>query len=215
MDLCAAAHQGNIIGLRVLVAQGTDVNSGDYDARCAIHLAASEGRLEVLRFLIEDANATVDPIDRWGNTPLDDARRQGHHECAKYLMQYQKTTNEDESPSGGGSGGSGGAADSGSDGAMDGSTQSTDTWRSSRLSVSKLDVNEFKRSSITTLRRRIQMADFEDDGTDADHDMDLSRGKVGIPMDPFKCPLTGKPFTDPVIAMDGYTYERADIILWW
>ena len=60
----------------------------------------------------------------------------------------------------------------------------------------------------------IQMADFEHDGG-FDVNMDMSRGKVGIPTDPFICPLTGKPFMNPVIAMDGYTYERADIILWW
>jgi len=241
VDLCAAAHQGNIIGLRVLLARGTDVNSTDYDARSAMHLAASEGRLEVLQFLVGEAKAAVGPVDRWGNTPLDDARRQGHTECVEYLSRLQNAADganhtSGDLASGGNDGnfidGSSGSSGSGSIGAasvasstferhnsaqgsMDDSARSVDTWRTSRLSVSKLDVQEFRRPSITTMKRKLQMADFEGAMDVSEHDMDLSHGKVTVPADPFVCPLTGKPFTDPVIAMDGYTYERADIILWW
>ena len=29
------------------------------------------------------------------------------------------------------------------------------------------------------------------------------------------CPLTGEPFQDPVVAADGYTYERHALCAWW
>ena len=40
--------------------------------------AASEGRLNIVKFLVEGAGANHSPVDRWGGTPLDDARRSNH-----------------------------------------------------------------------------------------------------------------------------------------
>ena len=59
-------------------AQRRATGGGDYDARCALHLAASEGILAVVEMLIDELCASVNPRDRWGNTPLDDAIRSGH-----------------------------------------------------------------------------------------------------------------------------------------
>ena len=58
-----------------------------YDQRTAIHLAASEGMLEVVRFLVDELSADTSPRDRWGNTPLDDANRSGHVAVAAFLSQ--------------------------------------------------------------------------------------------------------------------------------
>ena len=41
------------------------------DKRTALHLAASEGLVDVVRYLIEEAEADASPVDRWGGTPLD------------------------------------------------------------------------------------------------------------------------------------------------
>ena len=73
-DLCEAAFCGDVARLRALVGTGLDVNRGDYDHRTALHLAASEGHTETIRILSEEFNADCDVVDRWGNTPLDDAR---------------------------------------------------------------------------------------------------------------------------------------------
>lgn len=44
--------------------QGYDFELSDYDKRTALHLAASEGHVEVAQFLIYTAKVRVDPKDR-------------------------------------------------------------------------------------------------------------------------------------------------------
>jgi glutaminase len=77
VDLCWAASEGDVDGLKRLLVRGADVNAADYDGRTALHLAASEGRCKAVSLLLErGAQATA--VDRWGNTPEDDARREAH-----------------------------------------------------------------------------------------------------------------------------------------
>ena len=65
-DMCEAAAGGDIERLRGLVSKGADLNQGDYDRRTALHLAASEGLLPVLQYLLEEAKVDANPVDRWG-----------------------------------------------------------------------------------------------------------------------------------------------------
>lgn len=60
------------------------VNMGDYDRRTALHLASSEGRLEVVELLLKKG-ANVHVEDRWGGTPLDDAIRENHEAVVTVL----------------------------------------------------------------------------------------------------------------------------------
>ena len=51
---------------------GVDVDKGDYDNRTPVHLAASDGHHQVIELLIkEDGLKNINPVDRWGMTPLD------------------------------------------------------------------------------------------------------------------------------------------------
>ena len=87
-ELCNAAAKADIEDLRFLVREkGYDVNVGDYDHRCAIHSACSEGNLDVVVTLIDELGADHSPSDRWGGTPLDDALRHGHEEVSAYLTR--------------------------------------------------------------------------------------------------------------------------------
>ncbi len=53
--------------MRKLIAR-IDVNTCDYDKRTPLHLAASEGHVDIVKLLLEyDAKIVK---DRWGNTPL-------------------------------------------------------------------------------------------------------------------------------------------------
>ncbi|CAB9508346.1 MAP kinase-activated protein kinase 2 (Fragment) [Seminavis robusta] len=75
VNLITAASQGNVEEVRTLLEFGSmDLNQGDYDHRRALHLAANEGHLEVVKVLCE-AGADVNVKDRWGDRPLDDARK--------------------------------------------------------------------------------------------------------------------------------------------
>ena len=51
---------------------------------CVTHLLVREGRLLVVSYLLV-AGAQVNMKDRWAGTPLDDALRHNHDECAKAL----------------------------------------------------------------------------------------------------------------------------------
>ncbi|KAK3251628.1 hypothetical protein CYMTET_39030 [Cymbomonas tetramitiformis] len=86
--LCQAAADGDMAKLKVLFKCGVDMNAADYDNRTALHLAASNGQNTVLNFLLKIKPAlNVNPVDRLGGTPLDDARRHGHQVASKMLQQ--------------------------------------------------------------------------------------------------------------------------------
>jgi glutaminase len=58
------------------------VNVGDYDQRRALHVAAAEGHKDAVEWLISNG-ADVNVVDRWGNTPLDDAITDKRREVVK------------------------------------------------------------------------------------------------------------------------------------
>jgi glutaminase len=83
--LCWAAAQGDISEMQQLMAIGVDLNESDYDGRTPLHLAASEGQSDAVRFLVKHG-AIVDAKDRWGNTALDDAIRGNHQDIIAFLQ---------------------------------------------------------------------------------------------------------------------------------
>ena len=71
------SSKGNLEELKS-IASNTELsifNSSDYDGRTALHLACSEGQFEVVKYLIEELKCDIYPKDRWGNTPLHDAKK--------------------------------------------------------------------------------------------------------------------------------------------
>jgi len=51
-----------------------------------MHLAASEGHIDVLAYLVDEANVAPSPQDRWGGTPLDDAIRARNEDAVDFLL---------------------------------------------------------------------------------------------------------------------------------
>lgn len=86
------AAAGDLVGLQAMLDSGVDLGKFDYDFRTPLHLAACEGLLPVVIFLIEDAGAALSPCDRWGQTPLDNALRLHRHDVAAYLRRRGATT---------------------------------------------------------------------------------------------------------------------------
>ena len=89
LALLSAASTGDMAETLHLAARGVDLNSADYDGRTAAHLAASEGQIKVLEYLIA-MGAKLDPVDRWNGTPLDDAKRENRGAVVKLLRAQQK-----------------------------------------------------------------------------------------------------------------------------
>jgi len=96
--ILAAATEGDVAELMTMMNQGSDLFCSDYDGRSALHLAASEGKVEAVAFLIkacEGNPAVLSAQDRWHGTPLGDAQRalgtQVHNfpfaECVRLLKE--------------------------------------------------------------------------------------------------------------------------------
>ncbi|XP_022723360.1 potassium channel SKOR-like isoform X2 [Durio zibethinus] len=94
--LCMAVAKGDSDFLKRVLSNGIDPNSKDYDLRTPLHVASSEGLYLMAKLLIE-AGASVFTKDRWGNTPLDEARMCGNKNLIK-LLEDAKSTQLSEFP---------------------------------------------------------------------------------------------------------------------
>lgn len=96
---CHAASCGNLPEIKTLVLSGADINTGDYDGRTALHIAASTGNLELVKYIVANGRIQFHSLfsslflggirhvmDRFGGCPVDDAKRNGHREVVDYLM---------------------------------------------------------------------------------------------------------------------------------
>ncbi len=84
LAICWATAQGDLHELQRLVAGGIDLNAADYDGRTGLHLAASEGNYDIVVFLVKK-NVNINPKDRYGGTPLADAKRGNHKKIVEFL----------------------------------------------------------------------------------------------------------------------------------
>ncbi|XP_035874686.1 glutaminase liver isoform, mitochondrial isoform X2 [Phyllostomus discolor] len=89
VNLLFAAYTGDVSALRRFALSAMDMEQKDYDSRTALHVAAAEGHIEVVKFLIEACKVNPFVKDRWGNIPLDDAVQFNHLEVVKLLQDYQ------------------------------------------------------------------------------------------------------------------------------
>ena len=74
VKLLTFSHRGDLDGVERLLNNGVEVNSQDYDKRTALHLAACEGHIGIVKYLLgAKANPTL--RDRFGGTALHDSVR--------------------------------------------------------------------------------------------------------------------------------------------
>lgn len=78
------SSKGDKAGVIQELEKGVEPNLADYDKRTALHLASCEGCTEIVILLLEKG-ADINSIDRWGRTPLSDARSFAQEEICKIL----------------------------------------------------------------------------------------------------------------------------------
>lgn len=94
--LFAAVIDGDINTVKQLIDnKRVGINDADDDRRSAVHLAASEGKLEILQYCIL-LRANINLKDRWGNRPINDAMRGHHTDCVELLIANGAISSEDQ-----------------------------------------------------------------------------------------------------------------------
>ena len=65
---------------------GADLNAGDYDGRRAIHLAAAEGHVNTVAYLLSEGSGVDARLqDRFGTDAMAEARKRGDERGAKVV----------------------------------------------------------------------------------------------------------------------------------
>ncbi|KAL3688381.1 hypothetical protein R1sor_014690 [Riccia sorocarpa] len=84
LQLLFHAARGHVAEVQAMIDRNTNVNAADFDQRTALHIAACENQMEVVKLLIKHG-ADVNAEDRWGSTPLADAQHYGNIEICKLI----------------------------------------------------------------------------------------------------------------------------------
>ena len=87
-SLCQSASEGDLKAVKALLDQGADVESKDESGKTPLSLAAENGHLDVVKFLVNEADrkADVESKDFYQRTPLSWAASHGHLEVVKFLV---------------------------------------------------------------------------------------------------------------------------------
>uniref|UniRef100_A0A0N4UBR0 glutaminase n=1 Tax=Dracunculus medinensis TaxID=318479 RepID=A0A0N4UBR0_DRAME len=90
VELMFATKKGDLDSIRRMFLGGIDLNMRDYDGRTALHLAACEGHEKIVDFFIKRAFVDLEPKDRWGRSPYDDAKSFGFNNIAEKISEAVK-----------------------------------------------------------------------------------------------------------------------------
>ena len=89
-EVLFCASMGNLRRLKMVLQRAkktiSDEPYADYDKRTPLHVAASDGSVMVTNWLIEQ-KVHVNPLDRWGSTPLEGAVFGNHQDIVAMLQK--------------------------------------------------------------------------------------------------------------------------------
>ena len=83
--MCSAVYKNNFNIIETCFKECANISAGDYDMRTPLHIAASEGNLDMTKFLLE-RGALVHKKDRNNDTPLVCAVSSGHIDVVRHLV---------------------------------------------------------------------------------------------------------------------------------
>uniref|UniRef100_A0A7S0RTY6 Uncharacterized protein n=1 Tax=Chlamydomonas leiostraca TaxID=1034604 RepID=A0A7S0RTY6_9CHLO len=81
------ASKGNAAMLRILHSAQANLRKSDSTGSTPLHRAASTGKAEAVRVLVEECKVPLNPQDKEGNSPLHVALMCEHHNVALYLTE--------------------------------------------------------------------------------------------------------------------------------
>ena len=72
--MISACANGDLDIVKLLITKhNQNPDNGDYDQRTPLHLACSEGKINIVKYLLENG-VNPKPKDRWGNTPIHEIK---------------------------------------------------------------------------------------------------------------------------------------------
>jgi len=82
------ANDGDLEVLKAMAEPNRDlIRAQDYDKRTALHVSTCGGHEHIVKYLVENG-ADVNALDRWGSTPLHEARRFRYTKISQYLEMH-------------------------------------------------------------------------------------------------------------------------------
>ena len=102
--LIVASGLGHYEIVKCLVENGADLQaktSVQYDSKTALHAAARNSSVDIIRYLVEKDSSLLETVDVWGRTPLINAATHGQYRGADALIdlgaEREHKTNRNES----------------------------------------------------------------------------------------------------------------------
>lgn len=74
----------------MLLRHGVNVNFCDLSGNTALHYACAYGWINVVKVLVEDANADINRLNEWKSSPTIVAMLKGHFGIVDYLLSQKK-----------------------------------------------------------------------------------------------------------------------------
>ena len=87
-QIYASLEHDDLYILKVMLILRKNLNDYDYDGRTPLGVAASDGNLKAVKYLVSHG-ANIHHRDARGNTALDDAIRSGHTDVQEFLEQFE------------------------------------------------------------------------------------------------------------------------------
>ena len=82
-----AAATDDLKTVKVFLLHGISVNAQNREGGTGLHGAAVEGNIKMMEYLISKG-ANINVLDRYGDSPLEDAISMKHDEAAKFLTEH-------------------------------------------------------------------------------------------------------------------------------